>query len=160
MNIAASLRGLGATLRLLVGQCGNNKTYCTEHNCEHRRVDRHCPSSHPLVLLVEPDRPQILIEIMAGTDPRHNKFIIAPPHLHPEGSAFIVGSTRRSPFGSAESLFWHRILRLEPTSCLNASPKPCAPEASRPNRGFSQPDEIPYKPSDSLCFGSREGPHP
>src|SRR5262244_3700935 len=34
-----------ATLRPLVGQCGNNKAYCTEHNCEHRRVDRHCPSS-------------------------------------------------------------------------------------------------------------------
>jgi hypothetical protein len=99
-----------ATLRLLVGQCGNNKAYCTEHNCEHRRVDRHCPSSHQLVLLVEPDRPQILIEIMAGTDPRHNKFIIAPPHLHPEGSASMFrvqnGRGRGSRAGSSARARW------------------------------------------------------
>ena len=37
---------------------------------------------------------------MAGTHPHHNKFIIAPPHLHPEGSAFMFGVQRVVSGGS------------------------------------------------------------
>ena len=117
-----------ATLRLLVGQCGNNKAYCTDHNCEHRRADRHCPSSHQLVLLVEQDRPQILIEIMAGADPRHNKFIIAPaPPAPGRERLYVWRSTRgvRRITGSASVASWP--ISNRPSQAAEAASAPAIP---------------------------------